>query len=145
MWKSSSRRWSGNVFSYKIGSSTTTIGYFIIHSLAWFLSTFVTVIYSKNYLNLTSDPHTLTLTFLASTAFLKLIITCLSSSSSCSNGLFDLINLFNNINYWYLGIFNIGAILLTNIALANYSLFLIYTLKVNMNLYSPNFIDKMLK
>lgn len=133
MWKSSSGRSSGNVLIHKIDSSTKTIGFFIIQSLAWFLSTFLTVIYSKNYLNLTSDPHTLTLTFLASTAFLKLIITCLfSSSSPSSNRLFDLINLFNNIDYWSLGIFNIGAILFTNIALANYSVFLIYTLKVNL-------------
>ena len=92
---------------------------FIINILLWYGFTVLSTIYSKKYLNLVYDAHTLTLVSFLYAAFLRLI-----SSPS------DLVHLLKSADYISLALFNIGTILLTNIGMSETSVSLTYMVKV---------------
>lgn len=97
-----------------------TIG-FLINIAAWYGFTVFSTIYSKKFLNITSDAHTLTIASFVYAAVLKLI---------WRPKLADLIGLLHNKDYLSLGLFNIGTILMTNIGMNETSVSVTYMVKV---------------
>lgn len=97
---------------------------FAINIALWYACTVISTIYSKKYLNLTYDAHTLTLISFAYPAALKLLR--ISSPH-------ELVRLFKNTDYVCIGLFNIGTTLLTNIGMSETSVSLTYMVKVKIN------------
>jgi hypothetical protein len=86
----------------------------------WYGFTILSTIFSKKYLNLTKDPHTLTLvTFIYPTAC-KLL----------SGNVTKTLKIIRHKVYIYLAFFNIGTILLTNIGMSETTVALTYMVKV---------------
>jgi hypothetical protein len=94
---------------------------FAINIVLWYAFTILSTIYSKRYLNQAHDAYTLTLVIFLYAAVLKVV-----RISSLS----DISHLFKNYEYLYLGLFNIGTILLTNIGINETSVSLTYMVKV---------------
>lgn len=94
---------------------------FMLNIAAWYGFTVFSTIYSKKFLNITSDAHTLTLASFVYAAMLKLV---------CKPNLADMIGLLRNKEYMSLGLFNVGTILMTNIGMSETSVSLTYMVKV---------------
>lgn len=94
---------------------------FSINIVLWYVFTILSTIYSKEYLNLGYDAHTLTLVSFLYPAILKMLRL---------TSIHDLTSVFKTNNYLLLGLFNIGTILLTNIGMAETSVSLTYMVKV---------------
>ena len=99
---------------------------FSISIILWYIFTILSSIFSKKYLNLGFDAHTLTLICLLYPVLLKLTLFKNGNDSK---------NYLNSCNYVFLGLFNIGTILLTNIGLSQTSVSLIFMIKVFIYMY----------
>lgn len=95
--------------------------YFAINIILWYAFTLLSTIFSKKYLNQVHDAYTLTFVALFYAAILKVLR---------ASGIHDLLGLLTNYEYFCLGIFNIGTILLTNIGINETSVSLTYMVKV---------------
>lgn len=93
----------------------------ILNILFWYAFTMLSTVYSKKYLNISHDAHTLTLVTFFYAALLKLVKTY---------SLTELVALFKNYEYLCLGLFNVGTILFTNIGINETSVSLTYMVKV---------------
>lgn len=94
---------------------------FSLNIILWYGFTVLSTIYSKKYLNTTHDAHTLTLATFFYAAILKIMR---------MPTLNDLVQLVKNYEYFCLGLFNIGTILLTNIGMSETTVSLTYMVKV---------------
>lgn len=94
---------------------------FSVNIILWYGFTVLSTIYSKKYLNATHDAHTLTLMTFLYAALLKITRT---------NGFSEIAHLLRNHEYFCLGLFNIGTILLTNIGMNETTVSLTYMVKV---------------
>lgn len=95
---------------------------FGLNILFWYGFTILSTIFSKKYLNLTNDSHTLSLVTFFYPFFLKLLRTCKKNES--------LVKVVKLRNYYYLALFNVGTIALTNIGINETSVSLTYMVKV---------------
>lgn len=95
---------------------------FSLNIILWYGFTVLSTIYSKKYLDLAHDAHTLTLMTFVYAAVLKIVR---------MPSLHDLVQLVKNYDYFCLGLFNIGTILLTNIGMNETTVSLTYMVKVN--------------
>lgn len=93
---------------------------FMFNILSWYGFTVLSTIFSKKYLSVADDTHTLTLITFAYPALFQLLTTSLRKTLKILNA--ELILL--------LAIFNIGTILLTNIGMNETSVSLTYMVKV---------------
>jgi drug/metabolite transporter (DMT)-like permease len=96
---------------------------FLVYLVLWYGFTFVSAIYTKLYLNKTNDSITFTLVAFSYGFFLKLL--------EFKNGHLGKNLKFLNKDYIHLSVFNIGSLLLTNIAINQTSVSFIYMIKAS--------------
>lgn len=102
---------------------------FSLDIFLWYVFTVFSTIYSKSFLDLTRDPHTLTLTSFAYPAILKLVLAL--SNKRLKRPSRYIISLLTSREYLALGLFNVTTILLTNVGICETSVSLTYMVKAS--------------